>query len=185
MEVPARQHSAPTIGLGPRATKGTECSQIFLTALNVDYSIRLLCSQTCLQGLAVSSLCFGIACWTPHGPLLSICTILTLDGASAYCHACQEDAGEAGVGSVIRGRVLDVNKAEAILDLSLRLALHPAKAGKGKRKAAAAAGDVQVCAAFQRLRRRSWTPGTILGLLSDLVLGEIRSCAACEQRGLA
>lgn len=56
----------------------------------------------------------------------------------------QEPETEAAVGSAIRGRVLDVSKAEGILDLSLRPELIPAKETKGKKKAAAV-DALQVC----------------------------------------
>lgn len=49
----------------------------------------------------------------------------------------QEPESEAAEGSAIRGRVLDVSKAEGILDLSLRPELIPAPPAKGKKKAAA------------------------------------------------
>lgn len=56
----------------------------------------------------------------------------------------QEPETEAAVGSAIRGRVLDVSKAEGILDLSLRPELIPAPPLKAKKKAAAVALP-QVC----------------------------------------
>lgn len=66
---------------------------------------------------------------------LQLCVALCL---MRWCAPQQEAESEAAVGSDIRGRVLDVSKAEGILDLSLRPQLIPAAPPKGKKKSAAA-----------------------------------------------